>query len=265
MIDEKNSEKSIVSVIIPTCNRPPYLKKCIDSVLMQTYQNFEILVVDNSTEKFIKKNKEVSLGFNDSRVKYFRIGQKNGAQESRNFGINNAKGRYLAFIDDDDEWVPEKLEEQLKFFDDLTALVSCKTQDSFEIKNLSPKFQDLIKKYTLGTTSTFVIKKDVLIKVGLFDINCPAAQDHELGLRISKNFKVKIVPLVLVKRNTLNNHIGINFIKRIRGHLYLFTKYSKNYSIIDKIKFICWILILLSCLILNCKTEKYIKKIQEWI
>lgn len=105
---------SMVSVVTPVYNAADFLKETIESVLQQSYQDFEYLLVDDcSTDNsadIIKK-----FANTDSRIKYIKLDTNSGAAVARNTGIENAKGRYIAFIDSDDVWYPEKLTKQLKF------------------------------------------------------------------------------------------------------------------------------------------------------
>jgi glycosyltransferase involved in cell wall biosynthesis len=100
-----------VSVIIPTFNRAFSLKRCIDSVLNQSYEDFEVIVIDDgSTDNSCDV---MQLYLADSRVKYLKHDARKGAQAARNIGIRSAAGDYIAFLDSDDEWVPEKLRIQM--------------------------------------------------------------------------------------------------------------------------------------------------------
>lgn len=102
---------NLVSVIIPTKNRSIELKRAIVSVLNQTYQNFEILVVDDHSEENIL---DVILSFHDTRIKYFKSDkQPSNANVCRNIGIKNARGEYIAMLDSDDEWFCNHLELKL--------------------------------------------------------------------------------------------------------------------------------------------------------
>ena len=102
----------LVSVIIPTYNSATYIKKTVDSVLAQTYENFEIIIVDDCSKDSTREVLE-GIAKADSRVHPFIQEKNNGAAVSRNVGINNAKGRYIAFLDSDDLWEPNKLEKQM--------------------------------------------------------------------------------------------------------------------------------------------------------
>jgi glycosyltransferase involved in cell wall biosynthesis len=100
----------LVTVIIPTYNHSLELKRSINSVLKQTYQNFEILIIDDfSEEDIINVVKEI----NDERIKYFRLKRKGNANIARNLGIKEAKGQYIAMLDADDEWLPVHLERRI--------------------------------------------------------------------------------------------------------------------------------------------------------
>ena len=104
------STKPKVSVIIPTYNRASLLQEAIDSVLNQTYTNWEVIIVDDASEDNTEK---VVKAISDSRVHYIRHSQNKGGADARNTGIDNSQGDYVAFLDSDDIWEPTKLETQL--------------------------------------------------------------------------------------------------------------------------------------------------------
>ncbi len=106
-----------VSVIIPTYNRANLVSRAIKSVLNQTYQDFEIIVVDDCSED---NTEEIVKSFNDSRIRYIKHKKNKGGSAARNTGIKRARGKYIAFLDDDDEWLPSKLEKQIMLFEKLS-------------------------------------------------------------------------------------------------------------------------------------------------
>ena len=114
----------LVSVIIPTYNSASYIKKTVDSVLAQTYENFEVVLVDDCSKDSTREVLE-NIAKSDSRVHPFFQEKNNGAAVSRNIGIENAKGRYIAFLDSDDLWEPDKLEKQLKVLQAGNPFVFC--------------------------------------------------------------------------------------------------------------------------------------------
>ncbi|HSR19164.1 MAG TPA: glycosyltransferase family 2 protein [Ignavibacteriaceae bacterium] len=218
-------EYPFISVIIPTLNRGEFIKKNIDCVLSQTYQNFEIIVVDDGSED---NTKEIINSIEDNRIKYIKHPKNLGAAAARNTGIKAACGKWIAFLDSDDIWDKTKLEKQAKVIPELTddyAVVHCGLQyvDYTSGNNLTKRMSigninELVKK-NLGIvpqTSTMVIRKDALLAVGLFDENLPAHQEAELGLRIAQNYKFRLIEetLVIVARNH----------KQIRGNPQLYIK-----------------------------------------
>ena len=105
----------LVSVIIPTYNRAGYLERAIKSVLNQTYQNLEIIIIDDNSKDGTKKT---VLDFNVSKLRYYRNLNNRGAPFSRNRGIELSKGDYINFLDDDDVLLPRKIELQIKKFEE---------------------------------------------------------------------------------------------------------------------------------------------------
>ncbi|ADV44542.1 glycosyltransferase family 2 protein [Bacteroides helcogenes] len=113
----------MVSVIMPVYNAEKYVEFAIDSVLAQSYSNWELLIVDDCST-------DLSVGLiadyveKDSRIRLFHTDKPSGSPcEPRNVGIRNAQGRYIAFLDSDDVWLPDKLEEQLRLFDDVSTAI----------------------------------------------------------------------------------------------------------------------------------------------
>src|ERR1700737_4457090 len=103
-----------VSVIIPTYNRAELLRSAIISVLTQIFQDFEVIVVDDASRD---NTQNVVHSFNDRRIRYIRNGMNKGDAVARNVGITNSSCEYIAFLDDDDEWLPEKLEKQINLLE----------------------------------------------------------------------------------------------------------------------------------------------------
>ncbi|RLF83553.1 glycosyl transferase, partial [Thermococci archaeon] len=103
-----------VSVIIPTYNRANLLKRAIASVLNQTFTDFELIVVDDASPD---NTPEVVRSINDGRIRYVRLKKNSGGPVARNTGIRKARGRFIALLDDDDEWLPNRLELQIKKFE----------------------------------------------------------------------------------------------------------------------------------------------------
>ena len=230
---EKN--KSLISIVIPTYNRVNFLKRAIETVLNQTYENLEILIIDDSSSVDNKKNID---NFNDNRIMYFKNKTRRGAPYSRNVGIKNAKGKFIAFLDDDDEWEPNKLEKQLKAFDENVGLVVCYSLDErFGMKRINKPpnnitYEDLLKSFNLSSTSSYLVRNDVFDKVGYFDLNLPSAQEYDLALRISKYYSIKTIPEVLMIQHESEGQISTNWTKKIMGIMALYNKHASGYKIL---------------------------------
>jgi len=115
-----NLERCSVSIVIPTYNRAGLLSRTIQSVLNQTYQDFEIIIVDDGSTD---KTEEVVKSFNSKKIFYNRHEENKGANAARNTGIKASRGEYIAFQDSGDEWLPQKLERQMKVFENASPEV----------------------------------------------------------------------------------------------------------------------------------------------
>lgn len=105
----------LVSIIMPSYNTAQYIKESIDSVLSQTYTNWELIIVDDcSTDE----TDRIVAGIRDERIRYFKNTQNSGAAVSRNKALREARGKWIAFLDSDDLWHPEKLEKQIRFMEE---------------------------------------------------------------------------------------------------------------------------------------------------
>ena len=221
-----------VSVIIPTYNRAQLLVKALQSVFNQTYQRFEILVVDDNSSD---NTSEIINNFNDNRIKYFRLSENQGAPAARNIGLKNATGELIAFLDSDDQWLETKLEKQIEMFNKDTNIglvyTGIKTiNNNFTKITLPQKKGDLSKsiliKNYVGTTSSVMIKKDLIDEVGGFDLTFTSCQDWDLFIRLSQKCKFDFVkePLVLYFEHS-GARISTNSKSVVYGHLNIHKKY----------------------------------------
>ncbi len=237
-----------VSVIIVTYNRPKFISLAIQSVLKQSYQNFEILVVDNGIEKPAKSLVE---SFNDIRIKYLPQVENTGCSGGKNKGIKNSKCEYIAFLDDDDVWLPKKLELQMKALENSSEDVGfCFTaiteiRDSREIHSQVPDgidnyFEFALRKFNGFLSSTLVIKKEVFDEVGLLSEEFPSHTDIDLIIRITKKYKGIAINKPLIKMYLKSDHkqMGNNFgnkdskySRRIKGRHMLLEKYKEDFEV----------------------------------
>ena len=196
-----------ISVVIPTYNRPNLLSRAIESVINQTYTDYECLVVDDASPA---DSLSAVDNFDDDRIQYFEHETNQGASAARNTGIANSKGDYIAFLDDDDEWLPTKLEKQMKLFQDqpddiglLYTWMDYRKQSGELVRTYDPThsgyiFPHMLDGQRIGSCSTLVVRTEVARKVGGFDENLPRGNDGDFIRRVSREYKVEYVPEVLV-------------------------------------------------------------------
>ena len=233
MENQKISNKPLISVVIPTYNRGKLLLRAVESVLNQTYDNIECIVVnDCSTDGSIAYLQQ-KVG-NDPRLIIKSHTQNFHASAARNTGISVSKGEFLAFLDDDDLWYPEKLAKQMALFGQSstdTALIYCWLEifkDNTKIDILSPTlkgdvFDECLANQPLGNASTILVKAEVIEKIGTFDTNLPRGNDGDFIRRITQYYKVNVVEEVLVKyfvEHQGNPRISLNTAAGIRKSVF---------------------------------------------
>lgn len=187
----------IISVVIPTFNRASVLKRALKSIQVQTFTSWEVLIIDNHS---VDSTDQLVSDFNDPRIKLFKIHNNGVIAASRNMGIREASGEYIAFLDSDDWWKPEKLKLSL---DALNAgadivyhdlfLVTKSDQRLFLKKAATrgltrPVFDNLLTGGNCINNSSVVVKKDLLISIGGVSEDCDliATEDYDCWLRIAK-------------------------------------------------------------------------------
>lgn len=201
-----------VSVVMATYNRANMIGETISSILSQTFSDFELIIVcDGSTDD----TERVVTSFDDSRIKFCIQPNSGRPAIPRNFGIREAKGKYVAFCDDDDLWLPEKLEKQLGSFDD--EGISCVASDCIPIgdvkyfsKTLSFRnnensrdfsYNDILLGLNPIISSSVLTKRDYLLSLDGFDesVDFRFIEDWELWLRLSRKGAVRILAEPLLK------------------------------------------------------------------
>jgi glycosyltransferase involved in cell wall biosynthesis len=232
----------LVSIILPTYNRAHLLKRSIQSILNQTYKNFELIIVnDGSTDN----TREVVENFHDRRIYYVEHEKRRGANAARNTGIKLAKGEYIAFQDDDDIWLPRKLEMQIEVFQNSPQNVGvvytgclridCERGRAFRLPSIKEKrvegyiHSNLLKKNFI-TTTTAVVKRECFQHSGLFDENLPRLQEWDLWIRISKHYSFKYINLPLVISYIFRENISRNLDALISAQTYILYKYFDEIS-----------------------------------
>lgn len=231
----------MISVIIPTYNRANTIGRSIRSVLSQTYQDIELIVVDDcSTDNTY----EVIRSIGDNRLSYVKLDKNSGACVARNKGIELAKGEYIAFQDSDDEWYPEKLEKQLAALIKNDADVCfCQTriynvggERSFVFPSEKEMngYVTLKTLYSRGgiTTQTILSKKKVCDKCH-FDPLVTKLQDYDWGIQAGQEFSFYFLAEPLVNQYRQNDSISLSkdALQRERAmRQYFYNKYSYRYN-----------------------------------
>lgn len=229
----------LVTAVIPTYNRPDLLRKAVDSVINQTYGNIETLIVDNG---ILPEQTYSGIIASGNNIKYIKI-REFGANYARNKGIVEASGEYIAFLDDDDEWLPTKIEDSLRLFasnNDIGLVftgkcvicedegISFYSRSRFSSDDAATEI--LIRNF-IGTTSCVMVKK-ALLKDNMFDITMPACQDHDLWIRLCRLCKVGYIDKPLLnyyQRNSLCQ-ISSDYRKYISAHTIIDRKYACLFS-----------------------------------
>lgn len=209
-----------VSVIIPTYNREQYLSDAIDSVIEQTFSDYEIIVVDDGSTD---NTKEVLRKYN-GKIRYF-FQKNNGPSAARNMGLKQALGEYVAFLDSDDIWFTDYLEENINLLEKCYDLAmtdnyvdiytenkkllrrNYKDRENY-LGNESKLYEILFQRFQNGFSGGIgiVIKKSCFSEIGLFDENLKILEDWDLWLRIAlKRLKIGYIqhPLFIYRRHPI--------------------------------------------------------------
>lgn len=226
-----------ISIIVTSNNRAHIITDTINSILNQTYKDFELIIVDNFSND---NTEEIISNFmkNDMRIRYYK-NQNNGiVAVNRNFGIKKAKGEYIAFCDDDDLWLPKKLEEQLKHFDDdiigvgtssiLFGDLSFHRQKTIR-KNILFKFDDFLRNGCGVPLSSLMIRN----MRHFFDESKSLAfvEDFDFQLSITQKTgkMIKLLSSPLIKYKVQSDN-GITYVKKSKNSLNLIKKYENYLS-----------------------------------
>lgn len=238
---------SLVSIIIPTYKRSHYILRAINSVLKQTYKNIEIIVVDDNEgdDEFSRATKNLLNDLIDSkRIIYIKHGCNKGLAAARNTGIKIATGKYIAFLDDDDEFYPMKTEAQLKIFNDSNNNIGLvygkylEVDDNLNKKTIIlPKLKDNVYSILglnhIGPPSMVMCTKLAIIKIGGFDELLRQREDIDLYYRLSEHYDISYTNEVTIKYHVHSGAMSKNYKDRL---LYMLQYIKKHYPKIKEPK-----------------------------
>ncbi|MBI4430285.1 MAG: glycosyltransferase [Candidatus Omnitrophica bacterium] len=217
--------KPLVSVIITSYNRRAFLKEAVESVRAQNYAPLEIVVVDDGSDdgtgsdythrtdlKYIRLE---GADFASAEKRYPRLPKSFGARgvsAARNAGIRSSTGELIALLDSDDFWKPEKIETQVRYFEENSGAMICQTEEIWIRNGRRVNPRQVHKKFSgeifnpclprcVISPSAVMFKRSLLDRVGVFDETFPVCEDYELWLRVSAKYPVGLIPAPLtVKR-----------------------------------------------------------------
>lgn len=232
-----------ISAVITTWNRSKMLNRAIQSVLAQTFSDFELLILDNSSTD---DTALVARSFRDPRIRYIKHPPVNIAG-ARNIGLHESAGEYLAFLDDDDEWLPEKLADELSVFEkDATrkigfvygAYIHVDEATGKTFETIYPKHRGDVYAYAVSHEDTFtgaasnpMLRKSAVVEVGGYDERVTTGEDYEMFLRLAKRYEFDYVSKPVLK---IYIHVGYRLSHQVEA--YINTEkiiYEKHYDFIS--------------------------------
>lgn len=236
MANETNTDKSrpTVAVVIPTYKRTSKLERAVNSVCNQSYPDWKLYVVNDDPTHDVS-----DLLPDDDRISYIQHDENRGAPAARNTGIRASQSRFIAFLDDDDAWKPEKLERQIDTFEDLPrdyGLIYTGRDivvDDEVVKVYNPDaageiFDELLRNNIIPS-ETPLVKRECFRNIGNFDTNFQSSQDIDMWLRIAREYKIGVVPDSLaIAYQGHEDRISKNMMRKVNGKKKFIDKYDSD-------------------------------------
>ena len=229
-----------VSIVIPTHNRAAILRRAIVSVLDQTFKDFEVVIADDAS---VDGTCETVQSIGDRRIKYVRHSDNRGVSAARNSAIANAAGEYIAFLDDDDEWLPDKLRHQIDHIDTLGRNVGAISCGNYEVETSTNRvlaeirpslkgeiFENLLTQGFFSRTSTVLVRASCFQRVGVFDTAFRYGEDFDMWLRIAREYAFDYVAKPLVRVYLQPSGLTQNYEAIIAGAEAELKKYHEFYE-----------------------------------
>ncbi len=199
----------LISIIIPTYNRAQYLVRAIDSVLKQSYRNWELIIIDDASDD---RTEEIIASYlKNPQITYQKLPFNKGVSHARNRGVDKALGEWIAFLDSDDEWLPHKLQEQLTLWHERPDLrvihgeeIWIRAGKRVNQKKIHQKFGGQIFEKCLPlcliSPSCVMLEKSLYLEMGGFDEDFIVCEDYDLWLKITSLYEVGFVKDPIIKK-----------------------------------------------------------------
>lgn len=230
-MNESRKDKKLISIITPVYNCEKLIRRTIESVLSQTYENWELLLVDDcSADESAKIIKEYAK--KDNRIKYFKLKKNSGAAVARNKALEEAKGKFIAYLDADDLWRKNKLEKQIEYMTKNNLAFSCTDYEKIneegvslkKIVNIPEKVSyQLFLRNTIIQTVGVMVDAETVGKKLLTMPNIRRRQDAATWCQLLKNgYDCYRVPENLSYYRVVKNSLSSNKLKAMKGTWFLY-------------------------------------------
>jgi glycosyltransferase involved in cell wall biosynthesis len=234
---KQSLKKPLISVVIPTYNRAHVIKRAINSVINQTYLNWELIIVDDGS--IDNTNNVIKHYLEDERIKYYKI-KNSGASATRNYGIKKSQGKYVSFLDSDDEYQEDRLNYQynkmiqnkvsVSLSNAIISINGTKTlKNNPKSKDAFPIFHYKDIKRRIISASVILMKKEIANKV-LFDKKLPSSNDLDFILRVLNKNKVLYISrkLTIIHKKFEERRLSSNFSGKITGYNLILKKIKRH-------------------------------------
>lgn len=236
-----NEVKPFISVIMPVYNRGQTVRSAIESVLRQSYQNFELVIIDDASTD---STSVIVNSIQDERIKYVRLKSRAGASAARNVGIRIAQANWIAFQDSDDIWEPQKLEKQVRCLNEYQGEYLPIIYTSFyryrnnrreyipgkDKRNKNGFIHSELLLENFISTQTVLLAKESLLNVGGFSEDMPRFQDWELWIRLSREHPFIWIDEPLVHVYYTDSSISSSQVKLIQAYEKIIEKHLEDFQ-----------------------------------
>ncbi|SRR5690554_6500503 len=227
----------LVSIVIPTFNRADFIKEALDSVFAQTYPNFEVLVVDDGSTDDTRK--VLDAYSQDPRLRYF-YQENQGQSVARNYGISEAQGEFICFLDSDNRWLPNKLDISVRaltenpgvsvvYGDIITINEKGEQISTYNMRRHSGHIVAHLFGRNFVSMNTTMSRRECFSEMGAFDPEQRGAEDYELWLRFSVRYRFLYIPEFLAEYRVMENQLSSDKSLRFRSNQEIMESFVRRF------------------------------------